>query len=269
MYNGSSHFSQEDYGTLTFYFIMLVLFFGLFGNSVLRFYREFKKYETFENPMVVLMLGVSSDLTCVFFTFMHLLVLYYNGEGLFILTVFARLSYMFSQILIVWMLMMIGYGWTITYKTVDEKDIYIILMLFVIMVHMMITALTFVDDDEYHKYHDFSGIQGIIVIILRFILFFAYLYGIYSTYSSAVEKQKKNIISFGVVSIFYILAFPTVWIVSSFWDPYVRKRVITFSSFSVQALSIYWMVHQFTDKGTSYFNASEKSKSILPGSKRD
>lgn len=63
MLNDNSHFSQEDYGTLTFYFIMLILFLGLFGNSVLRFYREFKKNETFENPMVVLMLGVSSDLT--------------------------------------------------------------------------------------------------------------------------------------------------------------------------------------------------------------
>lgn len=142
-------------------------------------------------------------------------------------------------------------------------------MLFVIMVHMMITALTFVDDDEYHKYHDFSGVQGIIVIILRFILFFAYLYGVYTTYSAAIDRQRKNIIRFGIVSIFYILAFPTVWIISAICDPYVRKRVITFSSFTIQAVAVYWMVHQFTDKGTSYFNASEKSKSILPGSKRD
>ena len=115
----------------------------------------------------------------------------YDGEGLYVLTVFARLSYMFSQVCIVWLLLMIGYGWTITYKTVDEKDIYIILMLFVAMVHMMLTALTFVDDDEYHKYHDFSGIQGVIVIILRIILFIAYCYGFYSTYSEINNKQKQ------------------------------------------------------------------------------
>lgn len=148
------------------------------------------------------------------FTFVHLLILSFDGEGIFFFTVLARLSYMFSQICIVWMLLMVCYGWTITYKTVDEKDIYVILMIFVIMVHMMITALTFVDDDEYHKYHDFSGIQGIIIIILRFILFFACLYGLFTTYRSTPPKLKNYIRNFGVVAIMYMLAFPTVWIIS-------------------------------------------------------
>jgi hypothetical protein len=111
---------------------------------------------------------------------------------------------------------MIGYGWTITYKTVDEKDIFFILLLFVVMIHLMITALTFVDDDEYHKYHDFSGVQGFIIVALRLIIFLAYLYGFYTTHSEVSNKQKQYVKKFGIVSIIYILAYPLLWVLSGF-----------------------------------------------------
>lgn len=62
MMNGETHFSQEDYGTLTFYFVIMIVLFLLFGNSAIRLYREFKRSETLENPMIILMIGVSSDL---------------------------------------------------------------------------------------------------------------------------------------------------------------------------------------------------------------
>lgn len=60
--NGDSHFSQEDYGTLTFYWLIFFLLIGLFGKAIRDFYTEFKRENTYENPILILMIGVLSDL---------------------------------------------------------------------------------------------------------------------------------------------------------------------------------------------------------------
>ena len=151
----------------------------------------------------------------------------------------------------------------------DEKDIYIILALFVLMVHLMITALTFVDDDEHHKYHDFSGIQGGIIVGLRMILFAAYSYGFYTTYTEASKKKKDAIWRFGMIATVYILSYPVLWTISIFFPPHLRRRMITTTHFMIQIGAIYYLMVQFSGKGTSYYKASEKSAGILPGTKYD
>jgi len=175
--NGGSHFSEEEAGLPTINCILLVLLLCIFMKSTISFFHQFKREKSYESPLLILIVAASSDLFCVFLTVVHMFGQSYDGQGFYVLSIFSRLSYIFAQVCMVWMLLMIGYGWTISYKSVDEKDIYIIMMLFVLMVHMMITALTFVDDDEHHKYHDFSGVQGIIIVILRLILLSAFLYG--------------------------------------------------------------------------------------------
>ena len=59
------------------------------------------------------------------------------------------------------LLIMMASGWTVTYQNIDLDDnleIFIPTMALIVMVHVMVSALTFVDVDATHKYHDFSGI---------------------------------------------------------------------------------------------------------------
>lgn len=52
-------------------------------------------------------------------------------------------------------------GWTITYQEIDldeNMEIYIPIMALVVMVHVLVSALTFIDMDSSHKYHDFAGV---------------------------------------------------------------------------------------------------------------
>ena len=196
MLNGGDHFSEDEWGNFTWNILSFVIMLLLFGNTVLEFLKDFKREHTYEHPLLFLTVGICADLLCVFLEIVHLSKYIYDGRGFFVLTVFSRLSYMLAQVAIIWMLLMIAYGWTIHFQSVDEKDIYVILMLFVAMIHLMITALTYVDDDEHHKYHDFAGVQGLIIVILRLILFAAYCFGAKSTYESASGKKKQAFRSF-------------------------------------------------------------------------
>ena len=52
-------------------------------------------------------------------------------------------------------------GWKLRYQDIDFDDgleIYLPMTILVLMVHIILVALTFVDVDASHKYHDYAGI---------------------------------------------------------------------------------------------------------------
>jgi len=128
---------------------------------------------------------------------------------------------------------MIGYGWTISYEDLQDKDIYGIIACFVIMVHMMIGGLTFIDHGDANKYHDFGGPQGAVLVALRLILWAGFVYGIVTTIQTAPRKSVEFLKRFALIGSLYIMAFPILWIISTFNWMYVRNRIITFGNFAI------------------------------------
>lgn len=189
--NDGSHFSQEDMYIFPFYLIMFVVFSALMGKSILEFYRDFKSEETVENPLIPLMVSMNADLMHLGCMCLHLFFIYLDGSGFFVFSVFGRLFKIISQATMMWLLITISFGWTVTYKNMQETDIYILSAIFVVMIHLLIGALTYIDDDEHHKYHDFGGVQGVILMVLRLIIFGVFIYGIKDTGAKANSKQKS------------------------------------------------------------------------------
>ena len=104
------------------------------------------------------MSSIAVEMFHLFCLSIHYLVYSYDGEGIFVFYVFAVIAKIISQVLLIWMLLMIAYGWTISYEDLRDKDIFIIILAFVIMIHMMIAGLTFIDYGEAYKSHDFGGV---------------------------------------------------------------------------------------------------------------
>jgi len=164
--NAGSHFSQEDSGIFTLSIIMLLVFTALLCTTAYNYFKQAKEDLTWVHPQVILMASILVEvchLTCLV---IHYWVYYYDGEGIFVFKVFALINKVVAQVLLIWMLLMMAYGWTISYDDLKDKDIYIIILCFVVMIHMMITGLTFIDYGEAYKYHDFGGVQGFILIFL-------------------------------------------------------------------------------------------------------
>ena len=238
-------------------------------KSITEFYRDFKTEETVENPLLPLMISINADLMHLGLMCIHLFFIYMDGTGFFVFSVFARLFKIISQATMMWLMLTISFGWTVTYKNMQETDIYILSAIFVVMVHLLIGALTYIDDDEHHKYHDFGGVQGVIMVVLRLIIFTVFVYGIRDTGKSANQKQKQFLWSLTIAASIYILSFPFLWLCSMNMQRYTINRFITFGTFAAQAFAAYYILHQLTRKGSSYYNASHKSKTILPGAKFD
>ena len=60
----------------------------------------------------------------------------------------------------------------------------------VLLVHIIIVTLTFIDIDASHKYHDFAGVQGWCLLAFKTILFLYFLYCYYE--SRDVAKKRKD-----------------------------------------------------------------------------
>ena len=92
---------------------------------------------------------------------MHLWTYSNDGEGVLPADILAKVFSAISEIIMSMLLIQLVSGWTVTYQNIeldDNMEIYIPIMLFIVMIEVVITALTFVDvDSSSHRYHDFAG----------------------------------------------------------------------------------------------------------------
>ena len=71
-----------------------------------------------------------------------------------------------SQSFMTALLILIASGWSLTFKTLFEKEGLIMTLGGVIISNVAIGFVSKLDDGEYHKFHDFSGITGILMILI-------------------------------------------------------------------------------------------------------
>jgi|LauGreDrversion4_2_1035121.scaffolds.fasta_scaffold521472_1 hypothetical protein len=103
-----------------------------------------------------------------------------DGEGVLPTDILSKIFSGISEIIMSMLLIQLISGWTVTYQDIeldDNMEIYVPIMLFIVMVEIIITALTFVDiESSSHRYHDFSGVQGGILLTLKLGIWAYFLY---------------------------------------------------------------------------------------------
>lgn len=92
----------------------------------------------------------------------------------------------------------------------------------VIIIHLTLAAMTYVDFDAHHKYHDFAGVQGWVLIFLKLGLFAYYIYCIKSKWDKIPKRAEKFYITFTFLGGIYMLAVPFTIFASFLFQPYNR-----------------------------------------------
>lgn len=80
----------------------------------------------------------------------------------------------------VFLYMLLAFGWTINKNSVGMEELDIILPVgcFVVVMHVLIGSLIFIDNEEHHKFHDYSGVQGLLLCAFRLLMFLGFIFGI-------------------------------------------------------------------------------------------
>lgn len=164
--------------------------------------------------MFILIIAIILDLASVLFNIVHLTIYAYDGRGVLVLSIVSRFTKIIAQLSTMWLLLMLAFGWTITYRNVTDVDMFITGIVFVVMMHVMAVGLSYIGDDQYHKFHDFGGFQGFILVALRVFMYFAFLYGCYETEKSKLKANQASFLKkLKWSATLYILAFPIMWFV--------------------------------------------------------
>ena len=139
--------------------------------------------------------------------------------------IFGNVFDMVSEVVMSVLVLMLANGWFTRFKKVDYDDhieFYGPMMVIVGMIHIMMAALIYVDQDAYHKYHDFHGWPGYIVITIKMVLVAVYMY-FYSWTKDKISKEAKvfynKIVPLGLM---YLLSDPFTILTSFFLEEYNR-----------------------------------------------
>jgi hypothetical protein len=118
----------------------------------------------------------------------------YNGSGVLALDVISRIFNGCAEVFMSILILILSTGWTVTYEDIDwdeDIDIFGPLAALVIIVHVMLAALDYVDVDASHKYHDYAGLQGFFLIACKLLMIIYFVYKMTSM-TEQVAKRAKN-----------------------------------------------------------------------------
>jgi hypothetical protein len=131
---------------------------GFVIYRIVKFRRENFRYDT---PYTGLLITLFFHSGGILFETLHLIFYSYNGRGVPIFDIFSLIGVMLAEIAMSSLLMTIASGWTLNYQDIDwdnNLEIYLPVGAILVIFHLIIAALTYVDIDASHKYHDYAGI---------------------------------------------------------------------------------------------------------------
>ena len=145
-------------------------------------------------PHPIMIYSLGAQITAIFLQMVNLWAYASDGEGYQLCDVLSKVSQGFSEVSMSLLLITLASGWKTRYEEIDFDDgleIYLPMTALVLMVHIILVALTFVDIDASHKYHDFAGVQGWCLVFLKTILFCYFLYCIYDSQEQSKKERAK------------------------------------------------------------------------------
>jgi hypothetical protein len=262
--NDGSQFSHEYWGQLPITILAFGVFCYLLGSNGLKLYREVKKHEEYETPLALLLAAIFWEFIQLSLALVHLLVYWYDGDGFWLFDYLSTIFFVLSQVGIISLIMLIAYGWTITFNNLADHDYFMLELGANFIIHIFITALTFIDNGQHHKYHDFEGFQGLLLVLIRLGLFGFFLYKAQETKKVVARKNLPFMKGFTISASAYMLAFPVFWLISYLLNPHMRLKFIVYGNLFTQMIAMIILINQVTKKGSKYYEASMRSQGILP-----
>jgi len=164
--------------------LLLVVQF-LFGSFIVASYiKSYRKTERYLSPHPIMLSSLLAQIASSTLLTLHLWVYSYDGEGHLVLDILSKVAQAFSEMTMTILLISLASGWTVTYQEIDldeNMEIYVPVIALVSMIHVLVSALTFIDDDSQHKYHDFAGVQGWVLLATKMLLWIYFVYTYFKT----------------------------------------------------------------------------------------
>lgn len=260
MLTSGSEFSSEESGVVYMNILLFLIYVYFLFSTTVTVVRNAVNSDSVDSPTMGAILAIYMELLHIILQTIHLYIYSDNGQGFFILDMLSTVCEMQSQLTISGILVMIAHGWTITDVDLIKDTKQIVIAGIVILVHTLAAFLTAFDDDAHHKYHDYGGYQGLVIMTLRVGIYVVFIIGILNTIKTVPEKTKLFLKALGASGTLYMLAFPSLWVLSYIVPQNYRNQWIVFGNMTIQLFAIVIFLNQLSKKRSQFREATHKAK---------
>eukprot|EP00927_Polykrikos_kofoidii_P055353 TRINITY_DN49625_c0_g1_i1.p1 TRINITY_DN49625_c0_g1~~TRINITY_DN49625_c0_g1_i1.p1 ORF type:complete len:457 (+),score=72.65 TRINITY_DN49625_c0_g1_i1:56-1372(+) len=186
-----------------------------------------------------------------------------NGEGFWLLDVVAEFLFMGSQVVHAMLLIAIARGYTLLPGKSSTESAARLGFVATLAAHAALMCFGKLQEGtSSHRNHDNDGLSGWIVMLVRVLLLVFFLGSAKSTQLQAGSRLDDFMSKFQVAGALYFLAYPTVFLVTRIFAPYLQQPVSHVGLLFMQAAVDLWLAKLFLTRG-AYFKVSTLSSSLL------
>ena len=107
-----------------------------------------------------------------------LIYAYINGRNYQIFDIMYLLIHSFSDSIILFLVVFLAFGWTITFTTHKTFEFYLPLAFMLAFIHLVLTLINKGNDGEPNKYHMFDNSPSYIMIFFKTTLLVIFAFGL-------------------------------------------------------------------------------------------
>ncbi|XP_074520998.1 integral membrane protein GPR180 [Halichoeres trimaculatus] len=270
--NPLDHFSAEQAGLISFYFLLLLSYFIAGCIYIQPLFHALRKGGPMHTALKVLTTALILQGCSALCNYIHLARYSRDGTGIPMMGSLAECWDMVSQVSMLYLLLSLCLGWTLTRGRKPQSGPLqwersptstAVALGGVITLGVLLLWEQFSDSDH-HSFHGQQSAAGLLLLALRVILTLllaSVLYTITSTERSTLKRDFYLCFTKG--SVLWFLCHPVLFLMSAIFDEHQREKVVTIGVILCQSIAMVILYQLFLSRSL-YWEVSSLSSVSLP-----
>ncbi|XP_042369255.1 integral membrane protein GPR180 isoform X1 [Plectropomus leopardus] len=272
--NPLEHFSAEEAGLHSFYFLLLLAYFIACCIYVQPLYQALKKGGPMHTVLKVLTTALALQGCSALCNYIHLARYSRDGTGFPLMGSLAEFWDMVSQVSMLYMLLSLCMGWTLSRGRKPQSrplqweqspaSTAVAVGGVVIQGVLLLWEQYSETESQHHSYHAQQSLAGFLLMALRVglaLLLASVLYQIISTERSTLKRDFY--LCFAKGCFLWFLCHPVLFLMSVIFNEHQREKVVTIGVILCQSISMVILYQLFLSRSL-YWEVSSLSSVSLP-----
>lgn len=154
-----------------------------------------------------------------------------SGEEHGVFDFFYLLLHACSDSILIVLLILLSFGWTVTFNSTRDFDLYVPLACMLGLINTIMTVLNKISDGEHDKYHMFDSIPAYIMLTFRLIALLVFMVGIGRSWKDLKKdknpfKLKQYLLQLTMLGLLYMCFVPLSLIGIRYVDNRYKKETM-------------------------------------------
>ncbi|XP_049426655.1 integral membrane protein GPR180 [Epinephelus fuscoguttatus] len=272
--NPLEHFSAEEAGLHSFYFLLLLAYFIACCIYIQPLYQALRKGGPMHTVLKVLTTALALQACSALCNYIHLARYSRDGTGIPLMGSLAEFWDMVSQVSMLYMLLSLCMGWTLSRGRKPQSrplqweqspaSTAVAVGGVVIQGVLLLWEQYSETESQHHSYHAQQSLAGLLLMALRVglaLLLASVLYQIISTERSTLKRDFYLCFTKGCF--LWFLCHPVLFLMSAIFNEHQREKVVTIGVILCQSISMVILYQLFLSRSL-YWEVSSLSAVSLP-----